>query len=265
MNYKYVKVTDNSAYSKLKSALEEFYGEDAEVVYVSDTTTNFIGSMIFRINKFSTKYIRIATSSKWGEREISFGDSLSSNKQNILNPTYFAGKLSDENSWNTTAYKSMSILCMEDSICIIIKCSNSTSNCLIGGIAKATDNKFYAYGYVGGNDSGIYNSPNKYTCVYNITDDINDNYALPLGNPRYSGNYNNEDDKLELHKIQLLNSNLKPLTDSDGNNIYFNNLYGSIGVYDDSILFPNRGLITPKVSLQERIMFTARSLYIKLD
>ena len=228
MNYKYVKVTDNSVYSKLKNALEEFYGEDAEVVYVSDTTTNFIGSMIFRINKFSTKYIRIATSSKWGEREISFGDSLSSNKQNILNPTYFAGKLSDENSWNTTAYKSMSILCMEDSICIIIKCSNSTSNCLIGGIAKATD-------------------------------DINDNYALPLGNPRYSGNYNNEDDKLELHKIQLLNSNLKPLTDSDGNNIYFNNLYGSIGVYDDSILFPSRGLITPKVSLQERLM------YIKLD
>lgn len=112
MNYKYVKVTDNSVYSKLKNALEEFYGEDAEVVYVSDTTTNFIGSMIFRINKFSTKYIRIATSSKWGEREISFGDSLSSNKQNILNPTYFAGKLSDENSWNTTAYKSMSILCM---------------------------------------------------------------------------------------------------------------------------------------------------------
>jgi hypothetical protein len=67
MNYKYVKVTDNSAYSKFKSALEEFYGEDAEVVYVSDTTKNFMGSMIFRINKFSTKYIRIATSDRWGE------------------------------------------------------------------------------------------------------------------------------------------------------------------------------------------------------
>lgn len=66
MNYKYVKVTDNSAYSKLKNALEEFYGENVEVVYVSDTTTNFIGSMIFRINKFSTKYIRIATSNRWG-------------------------------------------------------------------------------------------------------------------------------------------------------------------------------------------------------
>ena len=29
MNYKYVKVTNKSVYSKLKNALEEFNGEDA--------------------------------------------------------------------------------------------------------------------------------------------------------------------------------------------------------------------------------------------
>lgn len=264
MNYKYLKITDNSPYSKIKSTLEEFYGENVEVAYVSDSVNNLIGSIIFKINKFSTKYIRIASVERWQEREISLGESLSSNKIDITNKTYFAGKASDENSWNGSVFKDISLLCMDDGIFISIRSTSPTNDCLIGGIAKATDKKFYAYGYVGGTN-GMYTGPTKFTCVYNITDDINGNYALPLGNPRYSGGYNNEDDKLELHKIQLLDNNLKPLNDAAGNNVYFNNIYGSIGRYDDLILFQNRGLITSKVSLQERLIFTARSLYIKLD
>lgn len=268
MNYKYIKITDNNdPHLKIKSALEEFYGEDVEVKNVWSINNGFIGGIIFKINKFSTKYMQIyiAESNKY-LREISFGDNIASNGKDLTNKVYFSGKATTENDWSSAGgYSSISLLCMDDGIFITIENSNSVNNCLIGGIAKATDNKFYAYGYVGEDNKGIANSPDKFTCVYNITDDINNNYALPLGQPRYSGNYNNEDDELELHKIQLLDSDLRPLKDSDGNNIYFNNIYGSIGAYSDSILFPNRGLITSKVSLQERLIFTPRSLYIKLD
>lgn len=263
MDYKYFKFTHPGKYSvDIANALKEAYS-DVVIGYTKDNDANrFEGYIIFKIPSIlPDKYFKLYRDAQY--YNITIGD-YNAGDTNLKNQVRICGDF-DYGHSGIYDITDLYLLCTSKSFHVTFAGLN---NPIMMGICWGTDKKLYGYSFIykkQGDKTFANETWKKGFAIHCITDGANDElYCNPLGNLSANNSLNNDDGKLVLYKIQLLDSNCLPLKTADGDNIYFDGMYATIANLEET-LFKDRGLVTKGCNMMNSIYWVNRSFYIKLD
>lgn len=232
------------------------YYEGSEVYYTTNTM------VICKIPQFSEYVLKIynyntTDVNAYYHLSVSIGDNFNTTNNTLTGEVTILSNVGISSAMNSpTVYTDF--LFTDHGMIIQSNSNENTLGSTVFVITTASNGKYYG---IGMSNHGAFKNADSSKCVNLENKSIC--YMNPLGTPSPYLGINNEKYNLELHKVTLVTSTLRPMTDADGLNIVFTNFFATICSEFDghSIYFYKRGYLTANCQYQGNNQWSKRSFF----